>query len=150
MTAIRARKTSTKIDRPVWIGASANLVKQIPLIKRHFPEFAAAVRGTINLELEQAIIVITCDCQTPPIDWEDVGGDPEVFDLVPAQLEVGRTKYDGWLYVAHGSPHRSDPKKHEFVGRDEIKILDGEGCRLHILRPCRVMPYSKWPAVLID
>jgi hypothetical protein len=147
MTAIRARKFSTQVIRPATIGATATLRVQLPLIGANFPEILAAVPGTINLRLEQPLLVLFSDHRTAPIDWENKGN-YEKFDLLRSQLEIRGVKYEGWLYVAHGSPHRADLRNHEFIAQTKVPIGDDDSCILHISRGCASVPYSPLVVVL--
>ena len=119
MTLITAIKKSTP-PRPPGLGASANLRYQLPMIGATFPEITNAYPGTINLQLRQGLIVAAFDHQTPPIKWQQNQSAPEVFDLLRIQLEVRGTPHDGWLYVAHGSPHRGDLQSHEIITPTKI------------------------------
>lgn len=141
VTTIGAQKFSTPKARPFEISATANLVKQVPLIARDFPEFAEAKFGTINLRLDKALLVANYDHRTVQIGWQG-DGSAEVFDLVRAQLEVNAKIFDGWLYVAHGSGHRRDLRIHEFIARSKIEIQDGDRCSLHMVRDCNSIPYQ--------
>jgi hypothetical protein len=147
MTTIHGNKFSTRVSRPATIGATATLRVQLPLIGANFPEILAAVPGTINLGLEQPLLVLFSDYRTAPIDWENKGN-YETFDLLRAQLEIRGVKYDGWLYVAHGSPHRADLKTHEFIAQTRVPIRDDDSCLLHISRECASVPYSPLVVVL--
>lgn len=141
MTVLIGTKISTALGRPFEITASANLVKQLPLIGKYVPEISTAFPGTINLRLDDRLLVANFDCRTPAIDWEGKGNTSEIFDLVGAQLEVRGEKHDGWLYVAHGSRHRKELRDHEFIARTKITISDGDRCELHIFRECNTVPY---------
>ncbi len=149
MPSIRARKKSSRL-RPAGIGASANLVKQLPLIGATFPEIVNAFPGTINLDLEQPLLVQGYDHRTPPLKWENAWGASETFDIVRVELEVGGKRHPAWLYVAHGSPHRRDLSSHEIITPAKIDILDGELCILHIPKAHVSMPYDNFPLIIIN
>lgn len=123
---------------------------QLPIIGKHFPEVAKAHPGTINLFLEQPLLVRGYDCRTPPISWQNDGTPPEVFDFVRVELEVRGTKYPCWLYFAHGSPHRQQPASHEVLAPNRIPIRDLEDCILHISRACSSIPNGTRPVVVIE
>jgi ADP-heptose:LPS heptosyltransferase len=113
--------------------ASGTLSRQLPLISATFPEVAECHPGTINLQLDRALHVREPDHRTPPLAWTPSGRTREVFDLVRVELELvgsGR-RFPAWLYVAHGSPHRSTPTIHELIAKP-LDLARETDCRLHI------------------
>jgi hypothetical protein len=129
MTTIRGRYISKGCGY-----AGKCLEKQVPKISETFPEFAKAHCGTINVELEQPLVVFKSDHRTDRIDWIGNGGPGEIFDIVRIQFEVKGERYDGWLYVAEKSPFRKCLRIHEVVLREQIDIQDGEQCSILIER----------------
>jgi hypothetical protein len=148
MTAINATKVSSP-PRPSTIGASANLPRQLPLIAETFPEIRNAFPGTINLSLDDPLLVMNYDHRTQPIKWQLDDSRPEIFDILRVKFEARGTVNDCWLYVPHGSPHRRDLRSHEIIAKSKITIFDGERCVLHIAQRCDRMPYLEFPLVVV-
>nr|WP_262384512.1 glycosyltransferase family 9 protein [Pseudomonas fragi] len=113
--------------------AKGTLVRQLPLISQGFPEVADCHPGTINLELEFPLTVTQPDYRTAPLAWTPSGRTTEVFELVRIELELDQlpARVPAWLYVAHGSPHRSTPAVHEVIAR-QINLSEVRECRLHL------------------
>lgn len=112
-------------------AASRNLVLQLPLLSRDFPEMAACHPGTINLRFEQPLVVTRPDHRSAPLAWVPGRTATEVFDLVRIELQLphGRASEPAWLYVAHRSPHRQDPCIHEVIAAHQD---------LHGISRCRI------------
>jgi hypothetical protein len=133
------------------IGAAANcVVAQLPRLCEEFPEIAGCHPGTINVRLEQPLLVVVPDHRTRPIQWYDAHSEGEVFDIVRIQFEapIGSFAMSAWLYVAHGSPHRRTPYIHEVLA-PKLEIPDGAQCEMIIERNVVTLPYEQWPAILI-
>lgn len=148
-----ARQSVTKIKgrrKPGGGDASGNLMIQLPEIIKEFPEVAGCYRGTINLELEQPLLVITPDHRTQPIQWLGSESPGEVFDLLRIQIEapIGSIPVAAWLYVAHWSYHRENPKIHEVIA-PKLDISDDAECQIIIDRQTVVLAYSLWQAILV-
>ena len=113
--------------------AKGTLVRQLPLISQGFPEVADCHPGTINLEVEFPLTVTQPDYRTAPLAWTPSGRTTEVFELVRIELELDQlpARVPAWLYVAHGSPHRSTPAVHEVIAR-QINLSEVRECRLHL------------------
>jgi hypothetical protein len=132
--------------------ATGNLAKQLPLILPGFPEIAAVHRGTINLRLDRPLLVLTPDHRTRPIDWDHANHpDGEIFDFLRIQFEapVGSGPVDAWLYIAHNSQWRKDPRVHEVMA-PMIENLDADAiCKIRIDRPGWELPYQLWRAIVV-
>lgn len=113
--------------------ASGTLARQLPLISEHFPEVVYCHPGTINIVLDQALLLTKPDHRTAPLAWTPSGRTTEVFDLLRVELELGSspTRIPAWLYVAHGSPHRDTPMFHELIA-PPLNLTDICHCRLHV------------------
>src|ERR1700740_2829242 len=98
-------------------AAIRNLKTQLPLIVEEFPEVRDCFGGTINLELEKGLLVLSSDHRTRPLDWHPDHAPGEVFDLLRVQLEAPKdsTAVAAWLYIPFNSPHRSNLKMHEVI-----------------------------------
>ncbi|MBL4835020.1 MAG: glycosyltransferase family 9 protein [Pseudomonas sp.] len=113
--------------------ARRTLARQLPLISEHFPEIARCHQGTINVTLDQPLLLTKPDHRTAPLAWTPSGRTTEVFDLLRVELELGASpaRVPAWLYVAHGSPHRDTPSVHELIA-PPLDLADIRRCRLHI------------------
>jgi hypothetical protein len=132
-------------------AASVNLQDQLPLLEREFPEIQGCKPGTLNLLLDSPLLVLTPDHRSRAIDWQPEhhpGG--EVFDLLRIDLEApeGAARTRAWLYIAHASDHRVNPKMHEVIA-PPLALSSGARCKVHINRPFVQLPYRAWPAFLV-
>jgi hypothetical protein len=125
-------------------SASRNLIDQIPLIAKHFPEIESYHRGTINVRFKPMLIAGGWDCRTPPLQWDR--NNPEVFDLIRVRLffkDLGET-IKAIMYVAHRSAHRLDPHTHEFLGERFVGSLrDSMSVIMKCDHPSLELPYTE-------
>lgn len=128
-----------------WTGtANRNLPKQSPLIAEQFPAITDFHPATVNVRFEDKIIVAGCDHRTPPIDWRSPKP-PETFDLLRVRLRFDGVddSHTALWYVAHGSVHRLDPHKHEFLVAGFIDgLTHGMRVTLEIDRAVTELPYT--------
>jgi hypothetical protein len=131
-------------------GAGGNLEVQLPRIAERFPEVKDCFHGTINIQLEKPLLVLSADHRTGPIDWDAAHAPGEIFDLLRIRLEapVGSPATRAWLYIAHNSPHRKELQLHEVIGPRIQGATPGARCRIHIERPHLTLPYREFPLVL--
>lgn len=132
-------------------AASGNMRIQLPLLEWEFPEIHGCKEGTLNLRLESHLLVLTPDHRSKPINWQPEnhpGG--EVFDFLRIELEApeGAALTRAWLYIAHNSNHRNEPKNHEVIA-PPLSVTKGTRCKVHINRPFVQLPYRAWPALLV-
>jgi hypothetical protein len=128
-----------------WCKAgSNNLKKQLPHIVGDFPEINGCHYGTINLYLDNSLIVISPDHRTKPVPWDPAFGVGEVFDFLRIEIEapVGSSRVKAWLYIPHGSPHRKDIRKHEII-TTKLKVIEGNRCAIIINKQVEELPYMK-------
>ena len=59
--------------------------KQLPLIAEEFPEVSGCHCGTINLQLDRPLLVLSPDRRTKPLKW-DRHSPHDVFDLLRVEL----------------------------------------------------------------
>jgi hypothetical protein len=116
----------------------------MPLIEKGFPEVSRFHCGTINIRFDAKIIVAGWDHRTPPIHWFDQSTAAEVFDLVRVRLMVPDVSVQvrALLYVAHWSPHRNDPQKHEFLAPFIRGLRHEMPVKLECDRDCVELPYT--------
>jgi hypothetical protein len=132
--------------------AHRSIALQLPDVIKEFPELAGCYPGTLNLRLEEPLIVVVPDHRTKPIAWVPDSPDvTEVFDFLRIRLEapVGRPAIPAWFYVAHRSQHRANLRLQEVVAPRKLKIAPGTKCRIHIDRPTIKLPPYLEPVVLI-
>lgn len=131
-------------------GAAGNLKTQLPKIAEEFPEVRNCHPGTINLELEKALLVLSSDHRTRPIDWHPDHAPGEVFDLLRIQLEApeGRVAIPAWLYIARNSDHRKTMKVHEVIALERVQVSVGDPCKIHLSRPTVELPYRAYPIIV--
>jgi len=113
--------------------ASGTLARQLPLISQHYPQVATCHPGTINLALDQPLLLTDPDHRTVPLAWTPSGRTTEVFDFLHVELELSSSpaRIPAWLYVAHGSPHRKTPWIHELIAHP-LNLDNVSHCRLHL------------------
>ncbi|HUY32766.1 MAG TPA: hypothetical protein VMV69_08285 [Pirellulales bacterium] len=145
MIVIQGRKSTEHGN-----AATGNLRKQVPHLLKYAPELAAINHGTINVELEKALVVARPDFRTDPITWQEQNKD-EVFDILRIKFESKneREPVDCWVYIAYQSAHRNNLWHHEIVGPRWLNIVDGEACCIHIDRDSVELPYQARKVVVI-
>jgi hypothetical protein len=132
-------------------AASGNLRIQLPLLEMEFPEVQGCKPGTLNVQFDSPLLVLTADHRSKAINWQPQhhpGG--EVFDLLRIELEApdGAARTRAWLYIAHNSDHRKNPTMHEIIA-PPLTLATGARCKIHINRPYVQLPYRAWPAFLV-
>ena len=130
--------------------ASHNLAIQLPLIIQEFPEIADCRPGTINVQFERPLLVLTPDHRTRPIPWKQGPefGEGEIFEFLRIQVELPTGAVRAWLYLSHITPHRADPRVHEIVA-PELNLETEQEISIHIARPAFQLPYLQFPAVVV-
>ena len=124
----------------------------MPWLIAEFPEITGCHLGTINLELEKPLLVLTPDHRTRPIPWKrgPEFGDGEVFDFLRIRIELpaGRGETPAWLYLSHLTPHRAQPRLHEIIA-PPIDLGDQPIVSLAIPRSTVELPYREFPAIIV-
>src|SRR4051812_39894185 len=114
------------VVQPGFRAAGGNLIMQIPLIEKAFPEIANVHKwGTLNLLLEKMLLVLTPDHRTKVLFWnKNKPQENEAFDFLRIKIEApeGAQEIDAWIYIAHGSEHRNTPRVHEIIAPTIDKI----------------------------
>lgn len=127
--------------------ATKNLLVQLPLIAKDFPEIADCFPGSINLILESPLRIETPDFITSAIDW---GEQVEVFHFTRIQFEPlsaglprqgARPIHNGWIYGPQNSDHRVDPFYLEIISRQRLDFDRNGGIRVRIDRHGRTAPW---------
>jgi hypothetical protein len=115
-------------------AATKTLALQIPLIEREFPEIGCCHRGSINIQLKNAVRIENPDHTTGPIPWACLPG--EIFSFLRILLErpVGADPKRAWIYVPHDSPHRNNRCQVEVIAPPIQHLSYGSQCRIHIER----------------
>jgi hypothetical protein len=90
-------------------GAGKALEKQFSKLVQGFPDIAGVHKyGTLNIWLHYPLRIYSPDFTSQEIEWEE--DLKETFSLTKVELQKygEQQKYDAWIYVAHGSPHRGN------------------------------------------
>ena len=139
------------------IGESSNTVKeQMPFFEKCFPEVtcckAATInillasvslliyQVTINILLEQPLVVLSPDFTTEPLPWHPAfkmvkGG--EVFKFLRIKLQVaGFDEVNAWIYKAQFSPYQDNPYYIEVLA-PKINFVGTPDCKVTVLGNCK-------------
>ena len=133
------------------IGAAAHtLSHQLPYIAKEFPEVAICYRGSINLELDVPLKVLTPDHRTKPIAWSPWNQKTEIFDFVRIEIEApcNASAVPAWLYIPHRSPHRHKLRIYEVI-TTQLNLADVNLCRIKINRRTFQLPLPLFPLVVV-
>ena len=99
--------TGTKISG--YGGAAASLEKQFEHLVREFPDIAGIHQwGTLNIFLDYPLRITSPDYTTSFIEWTPDNSERFSFTKVGLQVTPQSQPLDGWIYVAHRSPHRGN------------------------------------------
>ena len=127
--------------RGLGIGTET-VAAQMPLLVRTFPEITHCFLGTINVELQQPLVVERPDHQTGDITWL-FNGSPvtERFGFLRIVFEAppGGSRVPAWLYIASGSPHRQTRRIHEVLA-PRLDIPSQCDCVIAFDRPITTSP----------
>lgn len=125
---------------PGMRAASESLKLQMPLIIKEFPEIKDCYPGTINLEFENPLLILTPDHRTNEIKW--INNFSEKFDFLRVKLKLENKieVYDAWLYIPHASKHRNNITIHELITK-KININHDNICEIEINRNLIQIPY---------
>ena len=97
--------------------ASHTIPRQKKFFKKYIKDIDCYYNGTINLLMEKPIIISRPDIITEPIEWTK--GFKEKFEFLNIKLEVEafsqNVVYNGYIYIAHGSPYFTNPFYHEIL-----------------------------------
>jgi hypothetical protein len=133
------------------IGAAAHALSyQLPHIAKEFPEVATCYHGSINLELEVSLKVLTPDHRTKPIAWLPGNPKTEIFDFVRIEIEAPRnaSAVPAWLYIPHRSPHRRKLRIYEVI-TTQLNLANVNLCRIKINRRAFQLPLPLFPLVVV-
>jgi hypothetical protein len=105
-------------------AATANLKKQLPPIAEEFPEVRDCFHGTLNVELERGLLVLSADHRTKPVNWDPAHAPGEVFDFLRIRFEApeGSEAIPAWLYIPHNSDHRMDLSDEKLTAFLELEV----------------------------
>jgi hypothetical protein len=129
-------------------AGSANLRTQLPLIAKEFPWVGDYHCGTINVRLENGLLVLAPDHRTRRIDWAPEHAPGEVFDLLRIEFESRGKMCPACLYIAHNSDHRRDLRIHEIIA-PKIEVSVDEHCEIHLHQRCILLPYRQNPLAVV-
>lgn len=120
------------------LGAASETVQlQMPYFVDLLPDLKSCSPRTLNVALDDGLIVENPDLRTAPIPWAGPPG--EVFDFVEVKFEVpiGGLLRRAWLYIPQGSPHRKFVNYAEIITEDIPGVIMGTRCRIYIEKPYR-------------
>ena len=127
-----------KIQR--GLGESSNTVsEQMPLFKKCFPEIGKCFEGTINILLQQPLVILKPDFTTEPLPWHPAfkiikGG--EIFKFLRIILSVeGYEPVRAWIYKAQFSPYYKNPYYIEVLA-PKINFSGAPNCTIEVLSKC--------------
>jgi|GEM_PF-5949444 len=101
--------------------ATRCLGMQMPHFLKFMPDLARFVPSTINIQLDNNLIISEPDYETSPIKW--CSDPPEIFAFLWLKIIVP-TPYqeaDAVLYLPYDSPHRKDFRYHEII-TEKLKL----------------------------
>lgn len=123
------------------IGESSNTVKeQMPFFEKCFPEVTCCKAATINILLEQPLVVLSPDFTTEPLPWHPAfkmvkGG--EVFKFLRIKLQIdGFDEVNAWIYKAQFSPYQDNPYYIEVLAPN-INFNGTPNCKITVLGNCK-------------
>ncbi len=112
------------------LGAATRTISmQMPHLEKQIPDLRGWHQATINVVLDGQLEVTSLDFATTPIVWQS-GARPEMFGFKKITFENNGTSYDGVLYIAYNSPHRSNPYYVEVMLQSKVTIV-GTKCKIH-------------------
>ena len=130
--------------------ASSNLITQLQLVAKRFPEISGVFTATINIELQDRLLVVHPSHRTEPILWEESSIQGEVFDFLRIEfLSADDTWEPSWLYIAHDSPHRRDLTHHEIILRRRLDNFDPDDLCIRLHQPHRIIPFMAGRIVVV-
>ena len=92
--------------------------------------------GTINVHLDDPLIITQFDVSTPPIKWHP-NEDTDRFSFLRVGFQLDTSKFgdpvDAVIYHAAASPHRSDARFIEIMTR-KLDIGHNLRCFIHVNR----------------
>ncbi len=122
------------------LGEGQNTVReQMPFFTECFPEVSGCRTGTINILLDQPLVVITPDFTTRPLPWHPAfrvvkGG--ETFQFVRIRLTVSNCQpVNAWIYRAQFSPYRDNPFYIEVIA-PPIGFSGTPECNVEVMTSC--------------
>ncbi|MDP2922600.1 MAG: hypothetical protein Q8O30_02610 [Candidatus Omnitrophota bacterium] len=117
------------------LGAAKNTIQiQKPFLRQYLSEIESCHDGTINVLLEQPLIIFSPDIVTPPIFWLSQNNSiSEEFGFLKIKLEILNKSIcvDAWIYIAYKSPHYANPFYIEIIA-PYIDIQNASMCSIII------------------
>jgi len=113
---------------------------QRPNFIRFIPQIAGYHMGTINIELDNNLIISNPDFITSPIKWST--DPPEVFGFLNVNLIIQHPyqKVDSQIYIPYDSVHRNSFKIHEII-TTTLKFNIGDLVSIEIDKPFKELSY---------
>lgn len=125
-------------------AASKTIPLQFQGLIKQYNEISSCFQGTINIQLENELIILNPDKRTLPIKWHN-DAPAEVFDFLKVKLCIPRlnVEKDAWIYIAHNSVHRNRYNFHELICEKIENLSDCENMKIRISRNSLVLPYGE-------
>jgi hypothetical protein len=125
-------------------AAKGAITAQLPAMAHVVPELAGVLPGTINVLLDDALLVRSPDIRLPPIKWHP-DADPEPVELVRCQVAFKPGEWvPGWVYRPMHSPHRADPRHIELMFCGRVEVAVGQPVAIRFNRQCRPLRWMEY------
>jgi hypothetical protein len=126
-------------------AAQSNMAKQLPLFRqipdliRLLPIIATCHPGTINIQLDQPLLVPLqhADFVTQDVTWAPAPHPPERFAFLEIEFECPRdsSRQAALIFIPFRSPHFDDLYVHEVIAPFIRAAATAAPCRIRIPKP---------------
>src|SRR5260370_12618519 len=118
--------------------------KNIMLQKTHwvwqFPDIKNIHAGSINVQLDKPLHILSYDYTTLPTPWWDVDESHpgrwavEKFSFLKINFEypTGGPVHSAWFFNCHNSAYANDPNRFEIISERIDGVFSGQRCKIHI------------------
>ena len=134
MAASAAATTAIQIDGRITSDfgvASKNFELQWAELEKHFPEIAGSHRGTINVQLDHALLVLNPDGAVPPFEWKPGFWEGFCFLRVSFEFPLGGERHRAWLFLPHRSPNHFNLHRVEVITKHLPDVKQDAPCKIH-------------------
>jgi CTP-dependent riboflavin kinase len=124
-------------------AASNTIPLQFGYFVSEFKDISNCFKGTINIQLDQDLIILNPDYRTKPIRWSNEMPE-EVFDFLSVKLIVPRIngEFSAWLYIPHYSIYRNLKNIHEIICEWIENLNDCENVKIRLNNHSIILPYD--------
>jgi hypothetical protein len=137
MAATAAATAAIQIDGRITSDfgvAGTNFKLQWPELEKHFPEIAGSHPGTINVQLDQALLVLNPDGAVPPFEWRPGLWEGFCFLRATFEFPLGGEQHRAWLFLPHRSFNRFNLHRAEVITKYLPGVARDAPCRIHFPR----------------